>query len=176
MSSGKEFNMKKSLNALLVLAPLLLTGGTAVAGDDNEAIDEVYRAFFGPSADVEAIETLYRNDIIHIGRPDSALLIGKPDFIATNIEPFAAMVNSGQVEIEGRAYIVRRLIVGDMANDVGYLWMRLQQPDAEPIEQLQKFSWVFVKDNGKWRVATDFDAIPAPLSLLPDMQAERIVE
>ena len=86
------------------------------------------------------------------------------------------MVNSGQIEISGKAYILRRLIVGDMANDVGYLYARVTQADGQPVEQLQKFSWVFVNHGGEWRVVTDFDGTPAPLSLIQEIQPQFVVE
>ncbi len=47
------------------------------------------------------------------------LLRGKQDFLETNIAPLAELINAGQIEVEGIAYIVRRVVVGDMANDVG---------------------------------------------------------
>lgn len=126
--------------------------------------------------DLSIIEDLYRSDIIHVGRADAALLRGKENLMQINIRPLAEMVNSGHVSISGRAYVVRRIVVGDMANDVGYLHMTITMPDGQSQEQLQKFSWVFLKSEGRWRVVTDFDSTPAPLSLIDELETQFIVE
>jgi len=52
----------------------------------------------------------------------------------------------------------------------------LRQSDGEPIEQLQKISWVFVKEGGAWKVVTDFDGTPAPLDLIAGLQPQFTIE
>jgi len=154
---------------------LLLLSGVSLADDDAQ-LNDIYREFLGSSVDVEAVEMRYRDDIIHVGRSNTPLIRGQQSFMDTNILPLAQMVNEGQIEISGRAYIVRRIIVNDMANDVGYLYMKLKQADGEPIEQLQEFSWVFLKENGRWRVVTDFDGTPAPITLIESLHPQFTVE
>jgi hypothetical protein len=132
--------------------------------------------FFESPFSLKEVEKTYRDDIIHVGRPETALIQGKRSFMETNIAPLASMVDEGQIEISGTAHIVRRIIVGDMANDVGYLHMTLKRANGESFEQLQKFSWVFVRVGGKWKVVTDFDATPAPLNLLDSLEAGIVVE
>ncbi len=169
---------------LLVLSLALLLGACAPdagapsrdrSADDAE-IDEIYRAFMADSIDLELIEGLYREDIIHVGQPGTDLIAGKARFMETNIVPLADVVNSGQLNIDGRAYIVRREIHGDMANDVGYLFASISEGDSEPVEVVQKFSWVFIHDGTGWRVITDFDGMPAELSVLDRLTPQRIVE
>ena len=94
----------------------------------------------------------------------------------TNILQLSQMVNTGQVDIIGKAYVVRRIIVGDMANDVGYLHLRMSMDGGDPIEQLQKFSWVFVNTEDEWQDVTDFDDTPAPLSTLDGLEPQRTIE
>lgn len=163
---------------LTLVCLLLAVAGlaTPAVGDDNAQLNAIYRQFFVSPVDTAEVATTYREDIIHVGLPGNPLVRGKPDFLATNIEPMAQLVNSGAVELEGRAYVVRRLVIGDMANDVGYLYIKARQPGGDPTEQLQKFSWVFVREECKWRVATDFDATPASLSALDGLEAAYVVE
>jgi ketosteroid isomerase-like protein len=151
---------------------LALTLSSGVRADDHAELNEIYRQFFTAPVSVEAIGARYRADVIHVGPPGAPLLAGKRAFLETNIAPLAGAINGGQLEVSGTAHIVRRVIVGDMANDVGYLHLRLAGADGRAAEQLQKFSWVFVREGGRWQVVTDFDATTAPLDLLPDIQAE----
>ena len=62
------------------------------------------------------------------------------------------MVNTGQATFDGTVYVGRRIVSGLMANDVGYLHSVITMPGGEAVEQVQKFSWVFLKENGAWRV------------------------
>ena len=158
-----------------ILALIFGVTGCALADDNNE-LNDIYRAFFDSPVSTEKIESLYRDDIIHVGRPGTALISGKSTFMEINILPLAEMVNTGQIEFSGKAYIVRRIILDSVANDVGYLWTSIKQGQGDPLEQLQKFSWVFVKEDDKWRVLTDFDATSAPLELLENLQAEIVVD
>lgn len=161
--------------AMLCLSSMLLVS-CAPHIDDDAALNDIYRAFFQTPIDTDSIERLYRDDVIHVGRPETPLLSGRGDFMEAAILPLAEVVNSGQLEVSGKAFIMRRLIVGDMANDVGYLYAMLRQSDGEPIEQLQKISWVFVKEGGAWRVVTDFDGTPAPLDLIAGLQPQFTIE
>jgi len=52
----------------------------------------------------------------------------------------------------------------------------MQSADGEPMEQLQKFSWVFVRVDGFWKVITDFDATTAPMGVLERIEAEFTVD
>jgi len=159
-----------------VLVFLWIASWNHAFADDNEQIDDIYRGFFVKPLDIETIETRYRDDIIHVGRPDTSLLSGKQTFMETNILPLAQMVNTGQIGISGKAYVVRRIIIGDMANDVGYLHVRMSMEGREPSEQLQKFSWVFVRKDNEWKVVTDFDATLAPLTVLDELKPQRTIE
>ncbi len=158
----------------VVLALSILAAGDALAGDD-EALNDLYRQFFEEEVNVAEIAETYRDDIIHVGRQNTHLVIGKPFFIETNIEPFAEMINSGQLSFDGTAYVVRRIISGDMANDVGYLHSTVTLPDGSVGEQVQKFAWVFIKEDGAWKVITDFDATGAPLHVLEGLEAEIVI-
>jgi len=104
------------------------------------------------------------------------IAICKPTFLATNIAPMAEMVNSGRIEFEGKVYVVRRIVSEEMANDIGYLQSTMRSSDGESMEQLQKFSWVFLKEEGTWHVITDFDATLAPLDILDSINAEFVIE
>jgi len=52
----------------------------------------------------------------------------------------------------------------------------MTMPGEEARDHLQKFSWVFLKLDGKWRVVTDFDGTPAPLSLIDELETQFIIE
>ena len=160
--------------SVLALAAIL-TSTTGLA-DDNDALNEIYRGFIAAEVDVARVGGFYGDDVIHVGAADAPLLVGKEAFMATNIQPLADMVNSGQLQIEGKFYILRRIISGDMANDVGYLYMKTKKPNGDHSAHVQKFSWVFVRDNDMWRVVTDFDATLAPLSVLDKVRAQIIIE
>lgn len=166
----------------IVLASVLIlsiatTGPTADGrGDDNEELNALYRQFFAAEIDVSGVAETYREDIIHVGRQGTPLVVGKPRFIETNIAPFAAMINSGELDFDGTAYVVRRIISGNMANDVGYLHSGVTLPDGTFAEQVQKFSWVFVKDGGEWTIVTDFDATAAPLDVLDGLEARFVID
>ena len=155
---------------------LSVVGCVNAFADDGEELNNIYRAFMTTPVDAEHIRTLYHEDIIHVGRKNAPLQRGVDDFMATNVMPMAEAINAGEVSFEGRAYIVRRVIVGDMANDVGYLHSAVSFPDGREAEQLQKFSWVFVKRGGRWQVLTDFDGTPAPPELLEELEAEIFIE
>ena len=165
-----------SRSSVALLAFLSILVSSIARADDDTELDDIYRGFFRAPVDIKAIETRYRDDIIHVGRPDTPLLSGKQSFMETNILQLSQMVNTGQVDIIGKAYVVRRIIVGDMANDVGYLHLRMSMDGGDPIEQLQKFSWVFVNTEDEWQVVTDFDATPAPLSTLDGLEPQRTIE
>ena len=70
---------------------------------------------------------------------------------------------------------MRRVIEGDRANDVGYLYLRLVGPEGQVLEELQKFSWVFVRRDSRWQVLTDFDGTPAPTDLRDSIQAQYVI-
>ena len=165
---------RTTVAAFLVLL-IAATGALADDRSDDEQLNDLYRQFFTSEIDVSAIAETYREDIIHVGRQGTPLVVGKPNFIETNIEPFAGMINSGELGFEGTAYILRRIISGDMANDVGYLHSSVTLPDGTFAEQVQKFSWVFVKEDGEWKVVTDFDATVAPIEVLEDLEAQIVV-
>lgn len=161
-------------SVVLTLAAIL-TCATGLA-DDNAELNEIYRGFIGAAVDVAKVGQFYGDDVIHVGSPDAPLLVGKEAFMAANIQPLADLVNAGQLRIEGKFYIVRRIISGDMANDVGYLYLRTREPNGDHSAQVRKFSWVFVRENGTWQVVTDFDATLAPLSVLEKLRASIIIE
>ena len=144
--------------------------------DDNEELNDIYRAFMTSPVDVEHIESLYRDDVIHVGRNEAPLIQGVSDFMETNVTPMAEAINSGAATFKGRAYIVRRVITEDMANDVGYLHSSISYPDGRSGAVVQKFSWVFIRENGRWRVLTDFDGTRAPIDLLEELQPQFVVE
>ena len=122
---------------LTLVCLLLAVAGlaTPAVGADNAQLNAIYRQFFVPPVETAEVATTYREDIIHVGLPGKPLVRGKPVFLATHIESTAQLVNSGAVELEGKAYVVRRLVVGDMADDVGYLYITASQPGREPAEQ-----------------------------------------
>lgn len=167
---------KHGESRLAVCVTLLVLAALPVRADDHEKLNDIYRQFFMPRVNVEKVADSYADDVIHVGRQNTALLHGKPAFLAANIAPFAEMVNSGQIEFQGKAFVVRRIMSDDMANDVGYLYSVIRTPDGEPQEQLQKFSWVFRKVNGSWKVVSDFDATLAPLETLNSISAEFEIE
>ncbi len=144
--------------------------------DDNRQLDDIYRLFFQVPVDINNIESHYRDEVIHVGRTDTPLISGKASFMEINIAPMTEMVNSGAVEFRGTTYVVRRIVSGDMANDVGYLHSIVKLPDGSEHEQVQKYSWVFLKTNGAWQVVTDFDATTAPLTVLDNLEAEFVVK
>ena len=160
--------------AVLTLAAIL-TSGPGLA-DDNAELNAVYRGFLGAEVDVAKVGMFYGDDVIHVGAADSPLLIGKETFMATNIQPLADRVNAGQLQIEGKFYIMRRIISGDMANDVGYMYLRMKEPNGDHSAHVQKFSWVFVRAGDTWQVVTDFDSTQAPLSVLEKLRAQIIIE
>ena len=169
----KARNIAASLFLLLIAAMSALADDHA---DDNDRLNDLYRQFFASEIDVSAIAETYGEDIIHVGRQGTALVVGKPFFIETNIEPFAGMINSGELNFSGKAYVVRRIISGNMANDVGYLHSSVTLPDGTFAEQIQKFSWVFIREDGDWKIVTDFDATGAPLEVLEGLEAEFVVD
>ena len=114
----------------------------------------------------------YRDDIIHVRCENTSLNASKPAFFETNKAPLAEMINAGQMTFDGTVYVMRRVIPGNMANDVGYLHSVITMPGREAIEQVQKFSRVFIKESGEWQLITDFDVTSAPLAVLEDIEPE----
>ena len=158
---------------LTLVASLTCTIGLA---DDNAELNAIYRGFIEAEVDIARVGGFYGDDVIHVGAPDSPLLMGKEALMATNIQPLADLVNAGQLRIEGKFHIVRRIISGDMANDVGYMYLRTREPNGDHSAHVQKFSWVFLRENDGWQVVTDFDATLAPLSVLEKLRAQIIIE
>ncbi len=117
--------MRGKYGSISIFLFVLFLAGAVLADDDAE-LNGIYRVFFDSPLRLEEIEKNYRDDIIHVGRPRTELIRGKRSFLETNIAPLATMVNEGKIEVSGIAYIVRRIIVGDMANDVGYLYVALK--------------------------------------------------
>lgn len=163
------------MNRLLLVGILALCSSFSVLASDDEKLDNIYKLFLSGQVNVEEVEKSYDEGIIHIGRKDKPLTLGKQNFLNINIKPLVAMIAGGKFTYAGKAYIVRRLVKQDMANDVGYLYSMVTTPDGKKMEQVQKFSWVFVKKGQKWQVVTDFDLMQAPLTVLDDLKTERIV-
>ena len=159
-----------------VFALALLVCSSAVVADDNAQLNNIYKAFMTSPVDLEFVESVYHPDVIHVGHSGKPLIRGIDEFMETNVTPMADAINAGAITFSGRAYVMRRTIVGDMANDVGYLHAAVESPEHGTSEQLQKFSWVFVKEDGIWRVLTDFDAQTAPLELLDGLKPEFFIE
>jgi hypothetical protein len=86
------------------------------------------------------------------------------------------MIDEGNMTVKLKAYVVRRVIKSEMANDVGYLYFNMTTQDNKSIEQVRKFSWVFLKRANQWRVLTDFDSVPAPMSVLENINDYRLIE
>lgn len=162
---------------LIAFLPLLLTllPGPALT-TENTAIDDFYRAYFRLPEKIEKLEEFYRPDFIHAGRHNAPLTLGRDKFLDRKIRPLRKMIRDGQLVLSGKAYIVRRVITDNMANDVGYLYLKLEPPKGEPLEQLQKFSRVFIQEDGQWKLLTEFDGGPAPLALLETLEAELVIE
>ena len=160
----------------ILLSLILVACGAPALADDNEQLNDIYRAFMTAPVDLAHIETLYHPDVIHVAHSNTPLLRGIDEFITTNIVPMAEAINTGAITFTGRAYVMRRIIIGDMANDVGYLHAAVESPERGKSERLQKFSWVFVREDGKWRVLTDFDSQVAPVELLDELEPEFLIE
>ena len=160
----------------VLIACLFLASGAGVSADDNEQLNGIYKAFLTSPVDLEHIRSVYDPDVIHVGHDMTPLLRGIDEFIDTNVKPLADAINSGAIAFTGKVYVMRRSIVGDMANDVGYLHAVVDSPEHGRSESVQKFSWVFVKADGRWRVLTDFDAQAAPLDVLDGLQAAFVIE
>ena len=160
-----------------LLAIFLLGSATSQASEkDNRALDEIYRLFLGNQMDVQKVAKVYHPEVIHVGPAEQSLLKGKDKFLSSNILPLAEMINAGKVKLEGKVYLVRRMMGPQMANDVGYLYMKLTNAEGKSIKQLQKFSWVFAKAGQSWQVVTDFDATPAPLAVLDQLAQARVIQ
>lgn len=159
--------------AVGALATLALPAGAETEHD----VDAIYRLFLAPEIDLEAVRAAYADDVIHVGSTDKPLIVGKEAFIEANILPLAGMVNAGRASVNGRFYIVRRVVGSELVNDVGYFHSLLEMEGRTMIEQLQKFSWVFRKaPDGRWRVITDFDATPADIEVLREIVAVRTID
>ncbi|MEP1741698.1 MAG: hypothetical protein ABJI60_21215 [Kangiellaceae bacterium] len=159
----------------LIFALIVLTTIPNAKSDASLQLDNIYRLFMQDKIELKAINLVYDESVIHVGKTNSALLDGKKDFIDTNIKPTIKMLESRQFKLKLIAYVVRRVLSTDMANDVGYLYSEISLPDGKQLKQLQKYSWVFINENGIWKVITDFDATPADLAILPFISAERII-
>lgn len=143
--------------------------GHAFAADfQDKDIDHIYQLFTGERIELDKVELHYHPDVIHVGESNAGLLQGKEAFIAKNIMPTKHMLESGQFELSLKFFLVKRFISDRMANDVGYLYSKVTTPDGETMEQVQKYSWVFVQQNGVWQVISDFDRTMASLSDLKD--------
>ena len=159
------------------LALSLSISAPPAGAEQGHEVDAIYRLFLAPEIDLEAVEAAYADDVIHVGRPDEALIAGRESFIESNILPLASVVNTGRAQVSGRFLIVRRAVGPELINDVGYFHSEMAMEGRTTIEQLQKFSWVFRKgDDGRWRVITDFDATPADLALLPEIRPAFVIE
>lgn len=162
--------------AVMALGLLGAIESPAVAEKPHD-VDAIYRLFLAPDINLDAVKAAYADDVIHVGPPGEALISGKESFIEANILPLTSVVNTGRATLSGRFLIVRRVVGGDLVNDVGYFHSELQMEGRTTIEQLQKFSWVFRKSpDGHWQVITDFDATPADLEVLPEIAAAYVIE
>jgi|GEM_PF-2965382 len=168
--------MSRLLSLLVVISISLLTALPIQASSDDQQLDNIYRVFFNPKIKLSDVTPHYAENVIHVSKPKAPLLIGKESFMATNIVPLIQMIRSGQMTFSGKVYLVRRIIKGDMANDVGYLYAEVRTPDGQHHRQLQKFSWVFVKTDGHWKVVTDFDATLADIDKVTDLAKFRLLE
>lgn len=145
------------------------------ANDDNETLDNIYRAFMVSPVNLEAVKQRYADNIIHVSAPGRPLLQGQADFMATNVTPMANMINTGALDLSMKVYIVRRVIGALLANDVGYIYSAVKMPDGSQQEMVQKFSWVMTRTPEGWQVITDFDGVPASPDVLSG-PFERVIE
>ena len=152
---------------ILTISALLFTSFLANA-QTNHSIDSIYLLFMNETVDVQSISDRYIEDVIHVGDHEGSLLRGKTHFLNKNIVPFKNMLENGDFELLLRTYVVRRIESDGIANDVGYLYSKITMPDGSEMEQVQKYSWVFIKENNSWKVATDFDKTKATLKDLKD--------
>ena len=146
----------------------LLMNMTAFATTADKELNSIYRLFMQQPLNIENVELRYTDNIVHVNKANQPLLSGKENFLATNITPMVSMLASGNIKLQLKAYIARRVVTKEMANDVGYIYMKMTTEDGNIMEQLNKFSWVFLKQDGLWKVLTDFDTVPAPMSVLDD--------
>jgi ketosteroid isomerase-like protein len=167
--------LERIMMRLLGLFVFLLSVYTPVHAGDNEELDSIYRLFMQNQLDMKSVDLAYADNVIHVNTPNQPLLQGKQDFLEINITPMKTMVDSGQLKVNLTAYVTRRVITGEMANDVGYLHTAITMPDGEIKERVRKFSWVFLKQGGVWKVITDFDATQAPLDVVKTESFERVV-
>ena len=163
------------MSSRIVTALLFLVMSTNVLANDTEELNDLYGIFAGPSADVSAIAASYGNDIVSDGLADEPLISGKRDYIVRAIRPFADLINAG-LEFERTTYVTRRVVSGDMAHDVGYFHSVLSRPGVEPVEVVQKFSLVFMKERGEWKIITYFDAGTAPADVLQGLEARYVID
>lgn len=163
----------KILNRISLVA-LFISSFPVLAGDQAE-LNSIYQLFMQDQVDIQQVEQIYPNDIIHVGPADSPLIMGRDSFLKINIEPFISMIAAEGIKLELTAFVVRRTIGKVLANDVGYLYGRLHMPGKEPIQQVQKYSWVFQRDKDSWKVITDFDSTLAPLEVLSDIKTVEII-
>lgn len=154
------------MKSLLFLLLAVSANAMSTQQVDNDGLDHIYRLFMAQPVELDKIASHYRPDVIHVGKPDAALLQGKEAFMQTNIVPFANMLADQSLSFSLKVYVVRRLVTEDMANDVGYLYSKVVMPDGQQVEQVQKFSWVFTRADDIWLVATDFDRTLATLEEL----------
>ncbi|WP_158966709.1 hypothetical protein [Paraglaciecola sp. L3A3] len=143
---------------------------------DNDALDNIYKRLASLPDDLSKIEHDFRFDLIKSGGDNLSLQFGNQSFLS-NVETIASMVNSNKIKLTMKTFIVRRIITGNMANDVGYRYSKMSNKEGlDAKEQLFKFSMVFVKKGKAWQTVTDFSSDKAPLSVLEDTEFVRIIE
>lgn len=153
---------------------LLLAISSGALASDSEELNELYRMDIGPPYEIGVAAAMLGNNIVSDGLNDEPLIVGKREMIVRSIQPFARMIDNG-LQFERTTYITRRLVSGDIAHDVGYFHSTLSREGVEPIEVVQKFSVVFMKERGEWKIVTYFDAGTAPLDVLRGLEARYVI-
>jgi ketosteroid isomerase-like protein len=167
----KERKMKK-----IVALFLLLVSKPALAIDDDQSINNIYKLYLIDTPSTAAIADRYAPGIIHVGGQGTPFIVGKENLIKVAVEPLVEMIKAGQAKVSGRFLILRREIGATLANDVGYFQLTVQTGDNPPVEHFQKFSWVFKKMDGQWKVITDFDATPTSAEAISSASPVHIIE
>lgn len=164
------------MRIILAIAGLIFSlGSCAAETPDDENINEIYRLFLVDQIDLAETAERYNPAVIHVGAADTPLIVGRDALFEKHMAPIAEMIASGALSIEGKFYIVRRVIGAELAHDVGYFYSRIEMDGQPPVEAVQKYSWVLENASGKWRVITDFDGTPAPLSVLENLETQLII-
>ncbi len=153
---------------------LLIVSADALA-NDTEELNDFYRISTNGNFDLSAAAADFGNDIVSDAPIDEPLIVGKRDYIIRSLRPFADMVSAGMT-LERRTYVVRRVVSGDIAHDVGYFYSVLGAPSGNSLEIVQKFSMVFQKERGEWKIITWFDAGTAPLDVLDGLDARYVID